>query len=59
MYILLYYVSVNGGINNLQVASVVSPAPFGGLFNIIKVFSSKKMLAEKRAERFINNLNNK
>lgn len=47
--ILIGYESVDGGVNNLQICKVID-------FNfrqIIKVFTSKNMLAEKRAKQWI------
>lgn len=49
MEIYLRYASVNGGTNNLQIAEVVIPAPYAGLVDILKTFSSTKGLAYKRA----------
>jgi hypothetical protein len=40
--IYVYYSSINGGINNLQIAKVGS-----------KIFSSKKRLAEKYAKKWL------
>lgn len=49
MQILTYYQSVDGGVNNLQICKVVDYP----LRQIIKVFTSKKHLAQARAEKFI------
>lgn len=56
IFIQVSYESVNGGVNNLQVAKVMRPSPYAGLGDIIKTFTSKKMLAEKKAKSFIKKL---
>lgn len=53
IYKLVSYESVDGGVNNLQIVKIVTPSPYDGMVNIIKVFWSKKHLAEKRANKFI------
>lgn len=53
IYLQISYENYRGGVNNLQIAKVVSPSPFKGLANVIKTFSSTKMLAQKRALQFI------
>lgn len=49
---LIKYTNYKGGVNNLQVVYVI-----GGNNNTVKVFTSTKGLAEKRADIFIKNLN--
>ena len=54
----IYYVNYKGGINNLQVVRVVRNTGMKGLREVLKIFTSQKHLAEKRADRFIKSITN-
>jgi hypothetical protein len=47
------YESVDGGVNNLQVVKVFRPAPYRGLVDIVKTYTSRRNQALSRALSFI------
>ncbi len=51
LQIFISYTSVNGGVNNLQVAKVVRG------YEIVQVFTSKIEMAKVYAERFLKSIN--
>ena len=55
IFIRVYYESIGGGTNNLQVAEVYQATPKGD--RTIKRFTSKKAKALDSAKRFIKKLN--
>ncbi len=52
LQIYTHYASVDG-VNNLQISHVITRAPFQGMLNIIKTFTSRKHEAHTRAIRYV------